>query len=201
MESKMELWDKLKKTDPTYIKPITGGKLEKLGYSQIDPTYRIMQLTQVLGPCGQGWAYRVARSEWTPVGNDVLHSIEVAFKWKMDNGEWSEEFSGVGSTFVSKQGDETAKSSLTDALTNAATKIGQIAEILLGKYDGSKYDKKETLEDRQIAAVEAYLGNNMKAMKYYLEGYKLSDKSQLDNPKLLGIYQDLVKNNRLTQIK
>ena len=52
----MQIWDKLKKTDPKYTKPF--GKFGK-ELTTVDPQYQIQMMTSMFGPVGKGWKYNV----------------------------------------------------------------------------------------------------------------------------------------------
>lgn len=42
-------------------KPITAGRIK--GFTDINPMWRIKQLTELFGPCGIGWYYEVTK-QW-----------------------------------------------------------------------------------------------------------------------------------------
>ena len=59
----MDIWVKASKTDPQYTKPVTFGRK----FTAIDPHYQIMTATELFGPAGMGWGFKVVRNEYLPV--------------------------------------------------------------------------------------------------------------------------------------
>ena len=56
MKDKKYIWDQVKKTDPRFTKKVNKGFGE---ITTIDPMSQIMKMTEVFGPVGIGWNYRV----------------------------------------------------------------------------------------------------------------------------------------------
>lgn len=146
MSNNLKTWNDVKQVPPEHLKEIKFGYLK--GKSDINPQWRLMAMTQAFGMVGHGWTYRIVRtwSEKTPDGQ-VLAFAEVAVKTKFE-GEWGEEFSGIGGSMIAelakgnlKSNDEGYKMAVTDALSVAFKCVGIAADIYLGNYDGSKYAK------------------------------------------------------------
>ena len=144
MSNNLEIWNKVKRVPEDRLKTIGFGALK--GKSDINPQWRLEAMTSAFGMVGHGWTYRIVRM-WTENGADgvVMCFSEVAVKTKVD-GQWGEEFSGIGgSELVSKtkhglqSSDEGYKMATTDALSVAFKCVGVAADIYLGNYDGSKY--------------------------------------------------------------
>lgn len=140
----MEIWNKVKQAPSCFLKPIAFGHLK--GKSDISPQWRLMAMTQAFGNVGHGWTYRIVKL-WSEVGADgqIMAFAEIAMKTKL-NGEWGEEFSGIGGSMIAelakgnvKSNDEGYKMAVTDALGVAMKAVGVAADIYLGSYDGSKY--------------------------------------------------------------
>ena len=51
--SNLDLWDKVKKTDPDYTKQVT----QRGGYTSISPQYQIRCATEQFGCYGDGWGF------------------------------------------------------------------------------------------------------------------------------------------------
>lgn len=143
----LEIWNKVKQVPPELLKPIGFGKLK--GKSDINPQWRLMAMTQAFGQVGHGWTYRIVRtwSEPNPTIGSAMCFAEVAVKTKV-NGEWGEEFSGIGGSEIiehNKNGlqsnDDGYKMAVTDALSVAFKCVGVASDIYLGNYDGSKYQR------------------------------------------------------------
>ena len=157
----MEFWGKLQTTPQEARKPIQAGRLK--GMTDINPMWRFKMLTQVFGPCGIGWKYRIV-NKWTEKGldNEIKAFVEVNLSIKYD-GEWSEPIPGVGgSSFVTVErngpycSDECYKMALTDAISVCCKALGMSADIYFEK-DRDKYTAEEAEPKRkeQIATGSA----------------------------------------------
>lgn len=140
----LQIWNTVNQVPSQFLKPITFGALN--GKSDINPQWRLQAMTQAFGVVGHGWTYRIVKL-WTETGADgqMMAFSEVAVKTKM-NGEWGEEFSGIGGSMLCqiassklKSNDEGYKMATTDALSVAFKAVGVAADIYLGNFDGSKY--------------------------------------------------------------
>lgn len=144
MSENLNTWNLVKQVPQQFLKPISFGKLK--GKSDINPQWRLMAMTQAFGQVGHGWTYRIVRTWSEPHPNgSVMCFAEVAVKTKVD-GEWGQEFSGVGGSEIiesNKNGlqsnDDGYKMAVTDALGVAFKAVGVASDIYLGNFDGSKY--------------------------------------------------------------
>lgn len=139
----LELWERVSKTDPKHVKPITGKQYT--GNSP-KPYYIVQRLTEEFGPCGLGWGFTILSERMehmTPT--DVLHVAHVRL-WFVLAGQRGE-FDQMGQTkaaYVTAAGktliDEDApKKSVTDALVKCASYLGFAGDIFSGRWDDSKY--------------------------------------------------------------
>lgn len=144
MSDNLAIWNKVNQVPNQFLKPIKFGALN--GKSDINPQWRLQAMTQAFGVVGHGWTYRIVKL-WTETGADgqMMAFSEVAVKTKV-NGEWGEEFSGIGGSMLCqiasgklKSNDEGYKMATTDALSVAFKAVGVAADIYLGNFDGSKY--------------------------------------------------------------
>ncbi len=146
MDDNMELWDKVKRPQKEYLKPISGGRLK--GKSDINPQWRFKIITECFGVCGIGWKYTIDRL-WTENGSndsgEIMAFALVSVYLHCDSG-WSEPIPGIGGSkliMLEKEGlynsDEAYKMAVTDALSVAFKALGVAAEIYFGNWDGSKY--------------------------------------------------------------
>ena len=158
----MRFWDQIKKPPADALKPITGGRMS--GKTDINPQWRIQAMTELFGPIGIGWTYRIVRT-WTEQGrlvpkkpnelteqHEIVACAEVALKYNYDapKGEgnadgrrWTEEIPGLGGHMlvVSESSgfhtnDECYKMAITDALSVAMKQLGMAADIYRGLFDG-----------------------------------------------------------------
>lgn len=143
----LDLWDKVRTVPTTAIKAITGGRLK--GMSDINPTWRLKELTAQFGPCGVGWKYVITK-QWLEVGgnDEIAAFVNIDLYIKVD-GEWSDAIPGTGgSSFVAKESrglyvsDECYKMALTDAISVACKALGMGADVYWDK-DTTKYSKPE----------------------------------------------------------
>ena len=148
---KMEIYEKSRVCPPNALRPILGGKLK--GKSDINPVWRIKQLTELFGACGIGWKLCNTKY-WTEPGADgeVSAWCSTELKIRVD-GEWSDGIEGVGGSMLVElergklvTNDEAFKMAYTDALSIACKALGMAADIYFDKDKSSrdnttKYDK------------------------------------------------------------
>lgn len=125
-------------------KKIGGGTLGNLGFTDINPMWRIKILTEIFGPCGMGWWYTVDKQwlETAPNGEIKAFCNITLYYGDPDTGEVSKGIFGTGgSSFASKThaSDECYKMALTDAISVAAKALGVAADVYFEK-DRTKYN-------------------------------------------------------------
>ena len=130
----MKIWETLSKTNPEYTKQAPSSYGKRI--TTIDPMYQIQMMTDLFGPVGLGWKYKV---DYKYI--DGLVFAEVTIKYFTD--EWHE-YGPVCSVqnLVKTNGkldDEAPKKAMTDAMTKAFSHLGMSADVFLGKFDDSKY--------------------------------------------------------------
>jgi hypothetical protein len=141
--SNTKLWDRVCKTDPAAVKPITGKQYQ--GNSP-KPYYIVQRLTEEFGPCGTGWGFTILNERFERFGDtDSLHVAVVRFWYVLDGkrGEL-EQIGQTKASYTSGAGkfilDEDApKKSVTDALVKCASYLGFAGDIFSGRWDDSKY--------------------------------------------------------------
>jgi hypothetical protein len=150
----MEIWDRMSRPPITALKTIKGGRLK--GMSDINPQWRYEKMTEVFGPCGDGWWFNIVNT-WTDSveiqkDNDTgtyyetVQMAEVKLHYKLPDGGSSHGIPGVGGSKLAtmeKYGvyvsDEAVKMAVTDALGTAMKMLGMASDIYMGLFDGSKY--------------------------------------------------------------
>ena len=133
-------WDRFADIDPKYTKAITGKAYR--GTSP-NPQYVIKCLTDMFGPVGIGFGWRVVAESFESLGGETLHWCRIEF-WHSDRANTYESYGQTKAAYTAKDGrvvvDEDApKKSLTDAIIKAASHIGIAANIFLGRWDDNKY--------------------------------------------------------------
>ena len=130
----MKIWETLSKTNPEFTKPLPGYGGKTL--TTIDPMYQIQMMTDLFGPVGLGWKYKV---DYKYI--DGLVFAEVTIKYFTN--EWHEYGPVCSVQNLSKKNgnldDEAPKKAMTDAMTKAFSHLGMSADVFLGKHDDSKY--------------------------------------------------------------
>ena len=127
-------------------KPFESSWGKKL--TEINGMWRIQKLTELFGPCGEGWFTEVTRQERVDFPNGevcVFTDINLYLK-DTKSGRWSKPIRGTGGNrLVLKNADglfiddEAYKKAYTDALGIACKALGFGADIYWGRND-SKYD-------------------------------------------------------------
>jgi hypothetical protein len=127
------------------LKEIAAGRLR--GKSDINPMWRIKELTENFGPCGLGWKYTVDQQWLEFCGDETAAFCNISLYIKQ-NGEWSEAIPGTGgSMFAAKEksglyvSDECYKMALTDAISVACKALGFGADVYWDK-DPTKHTPK-----------------------------------------------------------
>ena len=149
----LDKWEKLARPPETALKRINGGRLK--GMTDISPQWRYKALTDVYGPCGEGWKFTIDRL-WTEDGTDGQLMAFAQISLYVNTGSsWSDAIPGVGgSMLITKEtsglhtSDEAFKMAVTDALSVAAKMLGVGADIYFGMWDGSKYKDKPEEEKK-----------------------------------------------------
>ncbi len=136
-----DLWDRVCRTDPKHVKPITG---KQYSGNSPKPYYIVRRLTEEFGPCGTGWGFDILNERFERLSDhDVLHVAKVEFWYGADR----KSFQQMGQTkaaYMTSKGtllvDEDApKKSVTDALVKCASYLGFAGDIFMGAWDDSKY--------------------------------------------------------------
>ncbi|MDZ7824662.1 MAG: exodeoxyribonuclease VIII [Ahrensia sp.] len=151
MSENMRYWDVYADIDPKFTKPITGKPYK--GTSP-NPQYVIKCLTELFGPVGEGFGWRVLVEGFQPLGDKTLHFCRIEF-WHTDRAFTFEGYGQTMAVYKTNSGslmvDEDApKKSLTDAIIKAASHIGIAANIFLGRWGDEKYVQEVAAEYRAV---------------------------------------------------
>lgn len=133
----MDIYNAVSAVPGSAQKRITGGRLN--GMTDINPMWRIRELTELFGPCGIGWKYKIVR-EWleTASTGEVAAFVDIELQYRITpDADWSEPIPGTGgSKFVAAEkgnnlraSDECYKMALTDAISVACKALGFGADI------------------------------------------------------------------------
>ena len=141
---KMRIYSSARECPEEALKTILAGKLK--GKSDINPMWRIKRLTELFGPCGQGWDTRDIQYWTTPGANgEVAAWCSLHLVWRMEDGAWSDPIHGIGGSMLvdTQRGalttnDEAYKMAYTDAISVACKQLGFAADVYWSK-DNTKY--------------------------------------------------------------
>jgi hypothetical protein len=112
--------------------------------TDINPMWRIKKLTELFGPAGIGWYYKILSERAETVGDTVMAIVDLELYIKYNN-EWSMPIYGTGGNVLLAKGrasDEGYKMALTDALSVACKALGIGADIYYSK-DKTKYTEQQ----------------------------------------------------------
>lgn len=147
MDDKLGIWKQVEQPPDWALKPIAAGRLK--GKTDINPQWRLHAMTEVFGPCGQGWWFMVDR-QWLEPGPDGEIAAFVNITLYTEDCDKGIPGTG-GSTFVADEraglhmSDEAYKMALTDALSVAMKFLGVAARIYYGAA-ATKYSPNPTSE-------------------------------------------------------
>jgi hypothetical protein len=140
MTSKLELWNKVEKTNPAHTKPLKFGR----AITAIDAYHQIKNATEQFGPAGSGWGWEVKDTKFLPT-DEVAILVSLWHGDFNDNVEtrrveqWGQcSMYGTGKNAQKPDGD-CMKKATTDGLTKCLSLLGFNADVFLGKFDDNKY--------------------------------------------------------------
>lgn len=139
----LQIYERSRSCPPEALRPIQAGKLT--GKSDINPVWRIKQLTELFGPCGIGWKLCNIRY-WTEPGANGEVSAWCSLELKIKaGGEWSDGIEGIGGSMLvnTEKGklvtnDEAYKMAQTDAISVCCKLLGFAADVYW-QADRTKY--------------------------------------------------------------
>lgn len=128
------IYDAARSVPQSAVKPIPAGRLR--GMSSINGMWRLKMLTELFGPCGEGWMYEITREQTIPVGTETIIMIGIELKYRLKDGSWSVPIPGVGTAgLVVKESkglfvdSDAPKKALTDAFSVACKSLGIGADV------------------------------------------------------------------------
>jgi len=135
----LELWNKVSKSDPKYLKKISFGQRS---FTAIDPQYQVRCITEAFGPVGQGWGW-TNETRFINLSNGDMAVVADVSIWTVDKYDnLFGPFTGCRKFFDAAKGrlnEDAPKMAITDGLTKAISHLGFNADVFLGEMDGNKY--------------------------------------------------------------
>lgn len=174
MTTNKAVWDRVFKTDPKAVKPITGKPYD--GNSP-KPYWLIERATEEFGPVGQGWGVIVKSERFERMTEtDVLH-VAVVSVWYTVDGKRTETFDQMGGTkacYKTSKGhmvvdEDAGKKSVTDGMVKCLSMIGFAGDIFSGRWDDSKYVQAVGAEYRAKEAEAKATPTDTKALEVLRE--------------------------------
>ena len=141
----LRIYEKARVVPDKAKKQISAGRLK--GMTDINPMWRIKMLTELFGPCGEGWWYEIVDMNIVPCEgtNETAAFVTIKLLYRLESGEYSKPIYGTGgSMFVASEqrglhaSDECYKMALTDAISVASKALGIGADVYWDK-DSTKY--------------------------------------------------------------
>ncbi len=154
-DKNMQIWNRVEKTDTRYTKDAKVGGQQ---ITSLNGTAMIMKATEVFGPAGIGFGWKVLEERFDPgievfigegdkrssLGFTSNHTVRIAF-WFMSDGQRGEIESYGCTNYIYKASygmltdGEAPKKSLTDAIKKALSSLGFSADVFLGLFDDKDY--------------------------------------------------------------
>jgi len=134
----LDLWNKVSKSDPKYLKTISFGARS---FTAIDPQYQVRCATEQFGPVGEGWGW-INETRFVNLSNGDTAVIADVTIWHGNQGQSFGPFSGCRKFFdaaKNRLNEDAPKMAITDGLTKALSHLGFNADVFLGEMDGNKY--------------------------------------------------------------
>lgn len=168
----MWIYNKVKKTPKEAQKAIEAGRLA--GFTDINPMWRIKKLTELFGPCGEGWKTEIVSAKvidgatkyYAKGKGEEFRSEECVEKcvvidlllfYRKQDGSWSDGVFGTGGAmlvtaekFAPYTDDDCFKKAYTDAISCACKQLGFSEDIYFSKAgndDSNKHNGEEIEAD------------------------------------------------------
>lgn len=161
MSDNMRIYDAVRAVPEEAKRAITAGRLK--GKTDINPMWRIKALTELFGPCGDGWGYTIDRL-WIEEGakGEKCAFAMISLWYKREDGTRSEPVIGIGGNMMvanEKNGlytsDECYKMALTDAISVACKALGFGADVYWSA-DRTKYTPQQETQKPPMICVRCH---------------------------------------------
>lgn len=155
----LKIWDQVCRVPKEHLKGFkrAGG----FTGTAIKPMWSIHRMTEIFGPCGDGWGIDEPLFKIVEAGDEIMVYCTVGV-WYSTGTTTSKVF-GVGGDKVRsvtssgpRTDDEAFKKAFTDAVTNALKHLGVGADVHMGLWDGNKYIDEKVAEPEAPQQAKAY---------------------------------------------
>jgi len=193
MENNLELWDKVKVTDPKFLKSVkSGGRT----YSAIDAYYQLEMATKEWGSYGSTWGLKDIKTDFLTIGNDTLANLSATFYYPNGSFEIINSIKVVYKTngYQGKEGymksdEDWAKKIETNTISKALSKLGFNVDVFLGMFEDNSYVQElnyihaevsgAKIDTSKIAELMVVLKKNNVPVQSIVEQYKVNHLGQL----------------------
>lgn len=134
--SKLDLWNKVEKTDPRNTKPCGYGAHK---YTAIDAYSQIKKATEIFGAYGKGWGMESIEISFAPCADIAVFKGKFFYTEGSSFGSFPVTTSCLMVSAKGKADEDFAKKMETDAITKALSRLGFNADVFMGKFDDQKY--------------------------------------------------------------
>ncbi len=136
----LDLWDKVKTTDPDYTKKVSFGR----SFTSISPQYQIMKATEQFGAYGSGWGFESCDMDFSQTESLGLVLVKAVFFYVVGdktntfpvNNSWPVKQS---TKLDAKIDPDFIKKAETNTMSKALSKLGFSADIFMGEFDNPDY--------------------------------------------------------------
>lgn len=170
----LELWNKVKKTDPSYTKTVN----QRGGYTSISPQYQIKCATEQFGSYGKGWGFQSLDMDYSQAELLGMVLVDAVFFYLIDGDRYTFPIKNSWPIkFGNRIDPDFAKKAETSTMSKALSKLGFSADIFMGEFDDPDYVENvgnefalEKAEDKieekakQDAEYEKWIDNTIKTL-------------------------------------
>lgn len=162
MNKNLELWDRVKKTDPKHTKK---AKVGGMSITAVSPQYQILNATREFGVYGVDWGFKSIELDYSLCDKYDL----IVFKGTFFTPKGSFQIINSSKMFMDRAKEmvdaDFAKKIETDALTKALSKMGFNADIFMGRYDDTKYVNEMKREFKEVVVLREMSDEKFKGYK------------------------------------
>lgn len=195
--SNLDLWDRVKKTDPAHVKKVNM----RGGFSSIAPQYQIQCATEQFGPYGKGWGFESCDFDYSQLPATRLVLVNAVFFYVVEGERHTFPINNSWPVMSKKDvvDDDFAKKAETNTMSKALSKLGFSADIFMGEYDNPDYvdhiSNEFALENAEDK-IEEQAKQEAEYQEWIDNSIKLIETSQTEN-ELKGLYTGLVRKAKL----
>lgn len=136
----MNLWQRVKSTDPKYTKNTNNGKYD---FTCIDPQWQLQKATELWGPYGLRWGMSDLQFSTHDDGTAKMMMLAANFFYPFQpsgmDGRFEIVHFPIAVCIKLRAGDDTVKKLITSARSKALSFLGFSADVFLGQFEDNHY--------------------------------------------------------------